>query len=111
MADDDEDMGTTFMRQHMSEAQTSTEAGALGNKSRSSNPKGSDGYYSDKYGKDVDLSGDSKPVVVNREDKASRSNTGAIGTDSFYSQKYGGDGITGGKKPTKSQQNKTLKYD
>lgn len=111
MADDDEDMGTSFMRQHMSEAAVSKEDGGFGDKSRSRNPKGTDGYYTQKYGKDVDLSGTAKPVVINRQDKASQDNPGTPGTDEFYSQKFGGDGITGGRKPKKSQQDKTLKYD
>lgn len=111
MAEEDDVSGESFMRKHMSENQPSHEAGALGAKRWNLGTKGTDEYYTQKYGKDVDLSGNSKPVVVNRSDKAGRDNPGTIGTDEFYSQKYGGDGITGGRKPKKSQQDKTLKYD
>jgi hypothetical protein len=108
MADDDEDMGTSFMRKHMSEAQPSTERGGLGDKSRNTAPKGTDSYYNNRYGKGGDPE-PGEPTVVNRADKGARG-SGDIGTDSWNQNKYGGDGMSGGRKPKASQRNKEVKY-
>lgn len=106
--DDDEDMGTSFMRQHMSEAQPSSQSGALGDKSRNTATPGTDSYYENRYGKDTNL-GPSTPTTVNRSSKGAK-DSGTIGTDEWVENKYGGDGMTGGRKPKASQRDKNLKY-
>lgn len=108
---DADDMGTTFLKKHMSEGQTSRDPGSLGDKTRNTAAPGTDSYYNNRYGKggDADMDEHTQPTTVNREDKTSKRG-GDIGTDAFYAGKYGGDGITGGRKPKKSQLNKTLKY-
>jgi hypothetical protein len=75
--DDDEGGGSTFLKNHMTEAQPSREAGALG--TRASGAKGSDQYYSSKYGKDIDMTagppGDMDPsdtLRVNRRAKGDK---------------------------------------
>lgn len=103
---DDEDMGTSFMRQHMSEAALSKEEGALKGP-RPTATQGTDSYYAQKYGKGGDP--DPGTTTVNRADKTSKRG-GEIGTDAFYSSKYGGDGYGTGNKPKKSQKDKEIKY-
>lgn len=102
---DDEDMGSTFLKGHMREGQdppnNATPSGALG--SKGGGTPGTDSYYAQRYGKDVD-EGPSTPTVVNRQDKGARG-SGTIDTDEWNENKYGASG-----KVKASQRNKTLKY-
>jgi hypothetical protein len=69
--DQDPDAGSTFLKNHMSEAQPSRADGGFANKARNRNPVGSDGYYEQRYGKPTDLSpGDDQSV--NRGAKGNR---------------------------------------
>lgn len=108
---DADDMGTTFLKQHMSEHQTSREPGSLGNKARNAAAPGTDSYYNNRYGKggDADLDEHTQPTTVTRANKTSKRG-GEIGTDAFYSSKYGGDGYGTGGKPKAGQKDKIVKY-
>ncbi len=106
---DDPDSGESFMRKHMSEAQTSREPGSLGDKSRNTAAYGTDSYYANRYGKGGDPTPEDSPSTVARSTKGAKG-SGGIGTDSWVQNRYGGDGMSGGRKPKKSQQDKELKY-
>ena len=76
---DDPDSGESFMRKHMSEAQLSQDEGAFKGPKPTA-PKYTDSYYSQKYGKDIDLTsgppGDlaaSDTVRVNRRAQGDKS--------------------------------------
>ena len=91
---DDEDMGTSFMRKHMSENQTSPDSPMMS----ASSPKGRgvSGYGSrgtvegkaDEYPDSRNAGGSKR---VNRKDKGAKG-SGVIGTDEWNQNKYGGDG-------------------
>jgi hypothetical protein len=79
MADNDEDMGTSFMRQHMSEAQPSLEAGGFANAPRRKLPDATDESLTQHYGKDVDGGPDDGPEPsINRSRKGAKA-PGSIG--------------------------------
>lgn len=70
---DDEDMGTSFMRQHMSEAALSRDDSSIsGWKKNPPGPKGTDEYYARKYGKGGDPDPYEGPTTVNRQAKGDK---------------------------------------
>lgn len=68
---DDEDMGTSFMRQHMSEAAISKEPGGFGNAPKRKLRDFTDDAIERHYGKEIDMS-PGADQTVNRSRKGNK---------------------------------------
>lgn len=67
----DEDMGSSYLKHHMTESQPSREYGGFADRRKPTAPRDSDMGLVQRYGKEVDLS-PAEPQTVNRARKGNK---------------------------------------